>query len=164
MSEPRPLPFGTLSGPEVSTHQFCRSVSQETIDYRDLVTPTALAPVLKKAEEMKAFDILGNRDNEIYFPDFEDKFRAVFTETLLIIANGGDQITGDHILRAYEQAVETTCTPQLRSLMYYPDSYDEMFEHFRVPYAERTIGEVATANPQAARAYMEQAQRWRAAI
>ncbi len=152
--------------PPNSTHEYLRSASQSILDKHDLSTPTLLAPVLKKAREMKAFEIYGNREENIKrFPTFEDSFRDAFIKTLSTLVGNRNQTTGMDILRAYEQAAEATAFPltkQLRSGMYQPLAYGRMLNHFDIPILPKLIGEIAIKNPVAAKKYREQSERWSA--
>lgn len=154
--------------PPVSTHEFLRSTSQSILDQCDLSTPTLLASVLTKARDIKALEIFGNREENIeWFPTFEGSFRGAFIETLSLLTKGSDQVTGMDILRAYEQAAETSALPlnrQLRSGMYHPLAYGRMLDHFGIPILPKLIEELAVKHPAIAQKHRDQAKQWAADI
>lgn len=152
--------------PSNSTHELIRGASQIILDQRDLSTPAPLAPMLKKAREINAWEIHGgNRKEELqYFPTFESLFRNAFLGRLLKLTGDKTKITGMDLLTSYEQAVEESTdkirNPFIRNNMFMPLAYGRFLDYFDIPIKQSLIEELTTKYPDAAREYREQAERW----
>lgn len=153
-----------VPGEGKSTEEFIRERSASSWNQLDLITPTSIDVIKRKAKKIKASEIsgLGTNLTEGY-PYMDRYFADVFDWALDGVAKG-DMVNGFDLQKAYELAVvnvRKNTTKSFSHIMYMPDAIGRFADHFDVPVSRDIVEKLESEGNPLAEEYKKRLAKWK---